>query len=320
MNNVLLDVSNLHVVYDTFEGRVEAVRGISLKIKQGESLGLVGESGAGKTTTALSIMQLVPSPPGKISSGEIKFQNIDLNKIAEQKMRQIRGNRISMIFQDPMTSLNPVLPIGLQIAETIAVHQNLRFEKAKYRAQELLEKVQIPAERYKEYPHEFSGGMRQRVGIAMSLSCNPSLLVADEPTSALDVTIQAQILDLMKDLREEFDTSLILITHDLGIVADICDRVATMYCGIIVEEGTVKEVFENPLHPYTQGLFNCIPKINDKGHKILPIFGLPPSSLKYPSGCSFHPRCPKCTEICVQKMPPIQSVKGRTLRCHNVTI
>ncbi|OPZ39968.1 MAG: Oligopeptide transport ATP-binding protein OppD [Synergistetes bacterium ADurb.BinA166] len=316
MNGPLLEVSDLSVVYRTYEGTVAAVNGLGFSLHRGRTLGLVGESGAGKTTTALSIMGLVPSPPGVVESGRIIFDGQDLLRLPEREMKRIRGNRISMIFQDPMTSLNPVLTVGLQISEALAAHQDLSEAEAERRAAEMLERVQIPAARYREYPHEFSGGMRQRVVIAMALACNPSLIIADEPTTALDVTIQAQVLELMKSLKEEFATSMIMITHDLGVVGEVCDNVAVMYAGRIVETGSLEQVFSDALHPYTRGLFRCIPDIEEELSVIRPIEGLMPEPLDLPSGCAFHPRCPRCMEICRTRVPEAIERDGHGVMCH----
>ena len=316
MNGPLLEVSDLSVVYRTYEGTVAAVNGLGFSLHRGRTLGLVGESGAGKTTTALSIMGLVPSPPGVVESGRIIFDGQDLLRLPEREMKRIRGNRISMIFQDPMTSLNPVLTVGLQISEALAAHQDLSEAEAERRAAEMLERVQIPAARYREYPHEFSGGMRQRVVIAMALACNPSLIIADEPTTALDVTIQAQVLELMKSLKEEFATSMIMITHDLGVVGEVCDNVAVMYAGRIVETGSLEQVFSDALHPYTRGLFRCIPDIEEELSVIRPIEGLMPEPLDLPSGCAFHPRCPRCMEICRTRVPDAIERDGHGVMCH----
>ncbi len=316
MNGPLLEVSDLSVVYRTYEGAVAAVNGLGFSLHRGRTLGLVGESGAGKTTTALSIMGLVPSPPGVVESGRIIFDGQDLLRLPEREMKRIRGNRISMIFQDPMTSLNPVLTVGLQISEALAAHQDLSEAEAERRAAEMLERVQIPAARYREYPHEFSGGMRQRVVIAMALACNPSLIIADEPTTALDVTIQAQVLELMKSLKEEFATSMIMITHDLGVVGEVCDNVAVMYAGRIVETGSLEQVFSDALHPYTRGLFRCIPDIEEESSVIRPIEGLMPEPLDLPSGCAFHPRCPQCMEICRTRVPEAIERDGHGVMCH----
>ena len=316
MNGPLLEVSDLSVVYRTYEGTVAAVNGLGFSLHRGRTLGLVGESGAGKTTTALSIMGLVPSPPGVVESGRIIFDGQALLRLPEREMKRIRGNRISMIFQDPMTSLNPVLTVGLQISEALAAHQDLSEAEAERRAAEMLERVQIPAARYREYPHEFSGGMRQRVVIAMALACNPSLIIADEPTTALDVTIQAQVLELMKSLKEEFATSMIMITHDLGVVGEVCDNVAVMYAGRIVETGSLEQVFSDALHPYTRGLFRCIPDIEEELSVIRPIEGLMPEPLDLPSGCAFHPRCPRCMEICRTRVPEAIERDGHGVMCH----
>lgn len=314
--SALLSIKDLHVKYKTYEGVVHAVNGIGFEIPEKGTLGLVGESGAGKTTTALSIMHLIPSPPGIIEQGSIRFGGHNLRSLPEDEMQKIRGNQISMIFQDPMTSLNPVLTVGLQISEAIVAHQNLSDAEALKKAQEMLEKVQIPANRYKEYPHEFSGGMRQRVGIAMALACNPRLIIADEPTTALDVTIQAQVIELMRNLRDEYSTAMMLITHDLGVVGEVCDRVAVMYAGEIVEEGTIEKIFERPLHPYTNGLFKCIPDIEEDTSSILPIKGLMPDPFDLPKGCAFHPRCPDCMEICRSQKPNLFHENGHSVLCH----
>ena len=311
----LLEINELSVEYATYEGVVHAVRNASFGVDAAKCVGLVGESGAGKTTTALSIMRLIQEPPGRITGGTIRFKGHNLCLLSQKEMESIRGNNISMIFQDPMTSLNPVLTIGLQIAEVIMVHQKLDKKAAFRETQALLEKVQIPANRYKEYPHEFSGGMRQRVGIAMALACNPSLIIADEPTSALDVTIQAQIVELLRELQREFSTAMIMITHDLGVVAETCDYVAVMYAGEIVEEGTLEQIFEEPLHPYTSGLFKCVPRI--KGNdKIQPIGGQLYNPFSKVSGCTFHPRCPHKMPLCEKNSPAGVFVKGRNVRCH----
>ncbi len=312
----LLTVKDLRVKYRTFEGIVHAVNGVEFEIPEKGTLGLVGESGAGKTTTALSIMRLIPEPPGIVESGSVHFNGRDLQTLSEDEMKKIRGNRISMIFQDPMTSLNPVLTVGLQISEAIVAHQNLSEKEALKKVEEMLEKVQIPAVRHREYPHEFSGGMRQRVGIAMALACNPRLLIADEPTTALDVTIQAQVIELIRSLREEFSTAMMLITHDLGVVGEVCDRVAVMYAGEIVEEGSIGQVFEQPMHPYTMGLFRCIPDIEEDCSVIRPIRGLMPDPFELPSGCCFHPRCPDCRDICSREKPARREEGGHSVRCH----
>ncbi len=312
----LLDINNLHVHYNTFEGTVKAVNGLSLNLDKKETLGLVGETGAGKTTTALAVMQLISQPPGKIEEGEINFRGKDIRKMNETEMKLIRGNEISMIFQDPMTSLNPVISVGLQIAEVIEAHEKVGRDEAMKKAAEMLEKVQIPGQRVHEYPHEFSGGMRQRVGIAMALACNPQMIIADEPTTALDVTIQAQVLELMNNLKDEYSTAMLMITHDLGVVGEVCDRVAVMYAGEIVEEGTLEQIFNKALHPYTQGLFKCIPDIEAKNTKVYPIKGLMPDPVNLPTGCYFSPRCDKVMDICRKKKPTVRRVDGQLVRCH----
>lgn len=303
MDNNILDIKSLEVHYITDEGVVQAVNGLDISLKKGETLGLVGETGAGKTTTALSILRLVPDPPGEIVNGEIYFDGTNLLEVSEEEMRQIRGNKISMIFQDPMTSLNPVMTVGEQIAEGIEIHQGLVYDEAMEKANEMLELVGIPRERSIDYPHQFSGGMKQRVVIAIALACNPSLLIADEPTTALDVTIQAQVLELMKELKEEFNTAMILITHDLGIVAETCDKVAVMYAGEIIEYATLEQLFEKPKHPYTIGLFGSIPSLEEDVERLKPIKGLMPDPTNLPEGCTFHPRCPYVKEICKERQP-----------------
>jgi oligopeptide transport system ATP-binding protein len=302
----LLDVKNLKTSFYTHVGEVQAVRGVSFSLNKGEALGIVGESGSGKSVTSMSIMKLLQFP-GKIKDGEILFKGEDLVKKSEKHMMSIRGNEIAMIFQDPMTSLNPVYTVGDQIMEAIIRHQGLSKQKAKKKAIEMLKLVGIPSpeKRVDNYPHEFSGGMRQRAMIAIALSCQPDLLIADEPTTALDVTIQAQILELMKDLKEKINTSIILITHDLGVVADVCSRIIVMYGGLVMEEGTAEEIFYDPKHPYTMGLLKSIPRL-DLGQKkrLVPIEGSPPDLLKPPKGCPFAARCPYAMRICVEERPP----------------
>lgn len=312
----LLDIRNLSIQYKTDEGIVYAVEDLDLSIGYGETLGFVGETGAGKTTTALGIMQLIPNPPGKITSGEILFEGENLLEKSEREMQKIRGEKIAMIFQDPMTSLNPVMTVGDQIAEMIQLHESVNKAEAGKKAEIMLETVGIRKERAKDYPHQFSGGMKQRVVIAIALACNPSLLIADEPTTALDVTIQAQVLELMKQLKEQYQTSMIMITHDLGIVAEICDHVAIMYAGNAVEYANKRSLYSNPLHPYTNGLFNSIPDLETDQEELQVIQGLTPDPTNLPSGCPFHPRCPKVMQKCSESKPGKFEVEpGHYVRC-----
>lgn len=303
----LLEVKNLKINFRTEEGIVPAINGVNFHVNKGETLAIVGESGCGKSVTSLSIMRLIPSPPGQIAGGEILFEGEDLLKKSEVSMRQIRGNKISMIFQDPMTSLNPVLTCGEQIAESIRLHQGLRQREAMEKAVEMLRLVGVPLpdRRVHEYPHQLSGGLRQRIMIAMALSCNPSLLIADEPTTALDVTIQAQILELVKRLKKELGMSIILITHDLGVVAEVAERVVVMYAGQVVEEADVVSLFRNPRHPYTEGLLKSIPQLDDDQQRLYTIPGVVPNPAKMPTGCRFNPRCEYATDICYEKEPPM---------------
>jgi oligopeptide/dipeptide ABC transporter ATP-binding protein len=319
--DVLLNISGLQTYFYTDEGISKAVDGIDYWVKRGETLGVVGESGCGKSVTALSVMRLIPQPPGKIVGGEITFEGQSLLNISNQQMRKIRGNKISMIFQEPMTSLNPVFTIGNQISEAVKLHQGLSKKDALERSIEMLKLVGIPSpeKRVFEYPHQLSGGMRQRAMIAMALSCNPSLLIADEPTTALDVTIQAQILDLMAGLKDEFDTAIILITHDLGVVAETVARIVVMYAGKVVEEGDVYSIFEHPLHPYTVGLLQSIPRIDlstVKKARLHEIEGVVPIPSRLPSGCLFHPRCPRMMDVCREKLPELKAeTEGHNVRC-----
>lgn len=294
----LINVKDLVVEYTADGNIVHAVNGVSFSINKGETLGLVGETGAGKTTIAKAILRILPDPPAKIRSGSIHLEGKNLFEMPEREMRTIRGNKISMIFQDPMTALNPIYTVGFQIAEAIGLHENISKKEAENRAVKMLETVGIPGERYGEYPHQFSGGMKQRVVIAMALACNPELLLADEPTTALDVTIQAQVLDMMNKLKQELETSMILITHDLGIVAEMCDKVAVVYAGEIVEIGTAEEIFDHTDHPYTEGLFGSLPSLNNKEKRLKPISGMMPDPTNLPTGCAFSPRCPYATEEC----------------------
>ncbi len=313
----LLSVKDLTISYVTTEGKVSAVNGISFDIAKGETLGLVGETGAGKTTVALGMMRLVPDPPGVIDGGSITFGDVDLLKQPNSYMRTVRGGKISMIFQDPMTSLNPVIPVGAQIAEVIQLHQHVSKVESVLKAQNMLELVGISAGRYGDFPHQFSGGMKQRVIIAIALACNPELLIADEPTTALDVTIQAQILELMAKLKQEFSTSMLMITHDLGVVAETCDRVAIMYAGEIVEIGTLEHIFEQTAHPYTLGLFGSIPKLNEETQRLTPIAGHLPNPTALPEGCHFAPRCKRCMDVCnTQKPHATEVAPGHIVRCH----
>lgn len=318
MSDNLLEIKDLHVEFRTFDGVVKAINGMSFNVPHGKTVGLVGETGAGKTTTALAAMGLVPCPPGVITGGQILFDGEDILKMNELKLRNIRGDQMAMIFQNPMTSLNPVYRIGKQMSDVIMMHQHLDRKAAEQRAGDMLEIVGIRRERLNNYPHEFSGGMKQRVCIAMGLSCNPRLLIADEPTTALDVTIQAQILELMKDLKEKYNTSTIFITHALGVVAEIADYVVVAYAGMVIEQGSIKEIFTNPLHPYTKGLFNCLPDIeseDDAPLKVIP--GAMPDPMKLPEGCKFCKRCPDAMKICFMKEPDeIEIAPEHKIRCH----
>lgn len=314
----LLEIKDLVVTYEVNQTVCRAVNGLNLDIVEGECLGLVGETGAGKTTTALSIMGLIPNPPGKILSGTIKYQGEELMTASKKRLREIRGREISMIFQDPMTSLNPVLTVGDQIMEVILLHEKLSKAEATVKAQKMLEMVGIPAARYDEYPHQFSGGMKQRVIIACALACNPHLLIADEPTTALDVTIQAQVLDLIAGLKQEFNTSMLMITHDLGVVGEVCDKVAVMYAGSVIESGTVRDVYSNMCHPYTIGLFGSVPNLDEDTDRLNPIAGLMPDPSDLPEGCAFCPRCPYATEECKTCKPPLDEVSpGHNVACFN---
>ena len=304
--DLILDIKDLVIHYETDDGTVEAVNGLDIQLEYGKTLGLVGETGSGKTTTALSVLRLVPDPPGVIKNGSIILDGKDVLNLPQKDLESIRGNLVSMIFQDPMTSLNPVLTVGEQIAEVIGLHENISEKEAADKAGQMLEVVGIPKERYGEYPHQFSGGMKQRVVIAMALACNPKLLIADEPTTALDVTIQAQVLETMKELREKFGSAMIMITHDLGIIAEVCDEVSVVYAGQIVEHGTLEDVFEHTLHPYTEGLFGSLPNIEERRHRLQPIPGLMPDPTDLPKGCCFAPRCKYCTEECKKARPEIK--------------
>ena len=317
-DNILLDVKKLVVQYETDDSVVHAVNDVSFTIQKGETLGLVGETGAGKTTIALSVMRLLQTPPARIVSGSVMLDGEDLSEIPVDKMRRIRGKKVSMIFQDPMTAQNPLDTIGEQILEVIQLHEKISKADAMKKAVDMLEMVGIPAERYGEYAHQFSGGMKQRVVIAIALACMPELLIADEPTTALDVTIQAQILELMNNLKKELGTSLILITHDLGVVAEMCDKVAVIYAGEIVETGTAVHIFDETMHPYTEGLFGSLPNLTDKATRLKPIPGLMPDPTNLPDGCNFAPRCPYKTPRCCRENPPLTEAEpGHLVRCFN---
>ena len=312
-----IEIKDLVVEYRTRSGVVQALNGLSLSIEKGKTLGLVGETGAGKTTAGLAVLGLIPSPPGVIVSGEILLNGKDLRALTDKEMDQIRGDAVAMIFQDPMTSLNPVMTVGDQIAEAIKIHEGLNHGDALKKAEEMLEMVGIPRERAKEYPHQFSGGMKQRVVIAIALSCTLGLLIADEPTTALDVTIQAQVLEMMKGLKEKYEMSMLMITHDLGIVAEICDEVSVVYAGRVVEHGTLADVFDNTRHPYTEGLFNSLPNIENQAEKLKPIRGLMPDPTDLPLGCPFYPRCDHAMEICRTKKPPkVYRNETHFVECH----
>ncbi len=313
----LLKIKDLSAVYKTDDGVVAAISDINLDIYEGKTLGLVGETGAGKTTLARSIMRLIPNPPGEITSGNIIYNDKDLLAVNEAEIRDIRGAHISMIFQDPMTSLNPVMTVGEQINEVIVQHNpSISKADAKQKVNEMLELVDIVSTRADDYPHQFSGGMKQRVIIAIALACNPKLLIADEPTTALDVTIQAQILETIRALKAKTNTSMLLITHDLGVVAQNCDDVAIIYAGEIVEIGTIREVFKNPSHPYTIGLFGSIPSLAVNVDRLKPVEGLMPDPTNLPTGCKFHPRCPKATKECAKDIPKLRTTEGtHKVRC-----
>ena len=314
----VLDVKDLKTQFDTQDGMVHAVNGVSFDLKSGEFLGVVGESGSGKSVTMMSLLRLIPMPPGEIVSGEANFGDSDLLAIDLEKLRQIRGGKIGFIFQDPMTSLNPVLTVGYQISESLRLHTELTEKERRPRAKQLLDLVGIPdAEaRLKNFPHELSGGMRQRVMIAMALACDPEILIADEPTTALDVTIQAQIIEIVRELREKLGTAVIWITHDLGVIAGLADRVVVMYGGQIVEEAPVKELYGNPQHPYTEGLLGSLPRLDQKGQELINIKGTPPNLYELPTFCSFAPRCPYVMDKCWEENPPLMEIGiGRKTRC-----
>ena len=312
----LLEIKDLSVRFQTMDADVHAVNGIDLAIDAGETLGLVGETGAGKTTTAPAILNLIQSPPGKIESGQILFAGRNILEMTDDELLSIRGSTISMIFQDPMTALNPIFRVEDQIAEVIRIHEKKSKREAVEKAREMLELVGIPAERGSDYPHQFSGGMKQRVVIAMALACSPKLLIADEPTTALDVTIQAQVLDMMTELKTKMDSSMLLITHDLGVVAETCDKVAIMYAGEIVEYGSLEDIFEHTAHPYTEGLFSSLPSLENDVHRLKPIQGLMPDPANLPDGCKFHPRCPYAVDQCRSGAPALREISpGHLCQC-----
>lgn len=319
MDDNILEIRDLVVEYHTDDAIVHAVNGVNLSVKRGETIGLVGETGAGKTTIARSIMRTLQSPPVEYRSGQIFFQGEDVMIKTEKEMRKVRGNKIAMIFQDPMTALNPIERVGSQIAEAVKLHNSVSRIEAEARAVEMLEMVGIPKERFTEYPHQFSGGMKQRVVIAMALACNPELLLADEPTTALDVTIQAQVLEMMQSLKERLGTSVVLITHDLGVVADSCDSVAVVYAGEIVESGNAEHIFDHATHPYTIGLFNSLPKLDVEDQWLQPIKGLMPDPTQLPAGCRFYERCPDAMDKCALAPPDIvETEEGHMVKCYLV--
>ena len=317
MSGKFLSVRDLWVNYELKDETVHAVNGVSFDLEKGQTLGLVGETGAGKTTIARAILGILQTPPGIVKKGEIILNGTDLLKLSEEEMYSIRGNRVTIIFQDPMTALNPVISIGEQISEVIRRHDSVSKAEARRRAENMLETVGIPAGRYIEYPHQFSGGMKQRVVIAIALACCPDLLLADEPTTALDVTIQAQMLDLMRKLHEQQETSTILITHDLGVVAEMCDVVAVVYAGEIVEYGTLEQIFMDARHPYTKGLFHAQPSLDEDVKRLSPIEGMPPDAANLPEGCKFNPRCPYVSEACrnTQEIPAVDTGSGHLCKC-----
>jgi oligopeptide transport system ATP-binding protein len=322
----LLDVRDLHVEFHTRDGVARAVNGVTYQVHAGETLAVLGESGSGKSVTAQAIMGILDMPPGRIPRGEIRFRGADMLTMSGEERRQIRGRKIAMIFQDALSSLNPVLSVGYQLGEMFRAHLGVSRKEAKARAVELMDRVRIPAakERVGDYPHQFSGGMRQRIMIAMAIALEPDLIIADEPTTALDVTVQAQVMDLLAELQRESNMGLILITHDLGVVADVADKIAVMYAGRIVETAPVHELYQRPAHPYTRGLLHSIPRLDQKGQELYAITGLPPNLLKVPTGCAFNPRCPRAEDVCRTDVPPLHPVTerdggelpGRGSACH----
>ncbi|WP_069170893.1 ABC transporter ATP-binding protein [Streptomyces griseus] len=316
---MLLEVRDLHVEFHTRDGVAKAVNGVNYSVAEGETLAVLGESGSGKSVTAQAIMGILDTPPGRISGGEILFKDRDLLKLGADERRTVRGREMAMIFQDALSSLNPVLSVGDQLGEMFVVHRGMSRKDARAKAVELMDRVRIPAarERVGDFPHQFSGGMRQRIMIAMAMALEPSLIIADEPTTALDVTVQAQVMDLLAELQRELDMGLILITHDLGVVADVADKIAVMYAGRIVETSPVHAIYEAPAHPYTKGLLRSIPRLDQKGQELYAIKGLPPNLLHIPPGCAFHPRCPQAREVCRTDVPPLYTVDAeRRSACH----
>uniref|UniRef100_A0AAU3GR64 ABC transporter ATP-binding protein n=2 Tax=Streptomyces TaxID=1883 RepID=A0AAU3GR64_9ACTN len=316
---MLLEVRDLHVEFHTREGVAKAVNGVNYSVAEGETLAVLGESGSGKSVTAQAIMGILDMPPGRISGGEILFKDRDLLKLKTEERRRIRGQEMAMIFQDALSSLNPVLSVGAQLGEMFVVHRGMSRGDAKAKAIELMDRVRIPAARQRvgDYPHQFSGGMRQRIMIAMAMALEPSLIIADEPTTALDVTVQAQVMDLLAELQRELNMGLILITHDLGVVADVADKIAVMYAGRIVETSPVHPIYQAPAHPYTKGLLRSIPRLDQKGQELYAIKGLPPNLLHIPPGCAFHPRCPLAQDVCRTDVPPLYTVnEERRSACH----
>ncbi|MGA5439067.1 ABC transporter ATP-binding protein [Streptomyces griseoincarnatus] len=316
---MLLEVRDLHVEFRTRDGVAKAVNGVTYGVDEGETLAVLGESGSGKSVTAQAVMGILDTPPGRITGGEVVFQGRDLLKLKEEERRRIRGAEMAMIFQDALSALNPVLTVGDQLAEMFTVHRGMSRGDARAEAVELMDRVRIPAarERVRQYPHQFSGGMRQRIMIAMAIALEPALIIADEPTTALDVTVQAQVMELLAELQREYRMGLILITHDLGVVADVADRIAVMYAGRIVESAPVHEIYKAPAHPYTRGLLDSIPRLDHKGRELYAIKGLPPNLTRIPPGCPFHPRCPLARDVCTTDDPPLYEVSGtRGSACH----
>ncbi|MFF5606212.1 ABC transporter ATP-binding protein [Streptomyces cellulosae] len=316
---MLLEVRDLHVEFRTRDGVAKAVNGVTYGVDEGETLAVLGESGSGKSVTAQAVMGILDTPPGRITGGEVMFQGRDLLKLKEEERRRIRGAEMAMIFQDALSALNPVITVGDQLAEMFTVHRGMSRKDARAKAVELMDRVRIPAarERVRQYPHQFSGGMRQRIMIAMAIALEPALIIADEPTTALDVTVQAQVMELLAELQREYSMGLILITHDLGVVADVADRIAVMYAGRIVESAPVHDIYKAPAHPYTRGLLDSIPRLDHKGRELYAIKGLPPNLTRIPPGCPFHPRCPLARDVCTTDDPPLYEVSGtRGSACH----